>query len=99
MEAFLSAQEDYNYSDACLELENLCKFESELGDDFFFQFMLNCFRFRKDDQPSGEDALDWFLYFNSLSNMLDQENHDELEIDFSHDMHIDKVISSSINFD
>jgi hypothetical protein len=71
MDLFLSAHDDCNYDDVYLELENLCKFEGAPDDEFFSRFMLTCFRFHEDDQPSGEDALDWLLYLNSLSNIHD----------------------------
>jgi hypothetical protein len=68
MELFLNTHEDYNYKELWLEVENIRRHEGELVDDLFSRFMLICFRFHEKDQPSGEDALDWFLYLNYLSN-------------------------------
>jgi hypothetical protein len=99
MELFLSAREDYNYNVVCLELENLCKFEGDPTHEFFSRFMLTFFKFCEDDQPSGEEALYWFLYINSLSNKHDQQNNDGLENDLSHDMHVNKDIILPINVD
>jgi hypothetical protein len=68
MELFLIAHQNYNYNELCLEVKNLRRHEGESFDELFSRFMLIFFRFCEDDQFSGEDALDWFLYLNSLSN-------------------------------
>jgi hypothetical protein len=99
MELFLNDHEDYNLKKLWLEVENLCRHEGESVDDLFSIFMLICFRFHEKDQPSGEDALYWFLYLNSLSNPHDQENNDEHEVNSFYDMHVTEYISPSIIID
>jgi len=68
MELFLNAHVDYNYKKLWLEVENICRHEGDPIDAFFSIFMLICFRFHEKYQSSREDALDSFIYLNSLSN-------------------------------
>jgi len=94
---FIVAHRDYNYSKLCLEMESLPRYEGEPFEELFFIFMLIFHKFYEDDQIPGEDALEWFIYLLSLSNQHNQVNNDEIETDFSHDMHVAKDIGSLVN--
>ena len=80
MEVFLSAHQNYNYEELCLEIENLSMQVDEYLDEFYARFMSLCFIFHLEDFPSTKYIIECFTSLVLPVKECNKSNEDEHDV-------------------
>lgn len=75
-EVFLLSNQNYNYDELCLEMDNIFVLENEFVDAFCSRFIFLFCRFHPKYLPSKPDSIEWFY-----THVYSIVTHDERNVD------------------